>query len=311
MDTVFNDNLEHYLFFVHERHRAHERRAAGQPGPWSDDPTVANRKFCNMFRVIDVGSQFSAKELLGPDQPITREDAHMRAFLYRYTNKPEPFQYFWMEHGRYPLISDLADGTLRDTWYAYRDQGGTFFSGAYTMFVGTENRGMTRLDWAMGLTHDIHHPDGKHHEQFQRVLAADTQQERLAEYTKIPRVGDFMGMQVLVDTGYWHGEPDRENEFAAIGPGSKRGVKRVTDSTDWLGVMRDAQQLLHQLPSPATITLANGAQRKLSLTDVQNTFCEFDKYMRYRNQEAKGRQYRPAHLDRYPQLTNYVPTHWV
>lgn len=307
---TFNEDLEHYLYFVHERHAAHERRAAGEPGPWSEDPTVANRKFCNMFRLVDVGSQFAAHDLLGPDQPITREDAHMRAFLYRYTNKPEPFQYFWLQTGRYPVVADL-EGTLQQVWNQYKAEGGTFFSGAYTMFVGTENKGKTRLEWVMGLTAEIHHPTGKHHAALQRVLAADTQQQRLAEYTTIPRVGDFMGMQVLVDTGYWHGEPDRENEFAAIGPGSKRGVQRITSSRDWLAVLREAQRMLQEYPSPATITLANGAERKLSLTDVQNTFCEFDKYMRYRNQEAKGRQYRPAHLDQYPQLTNYVPTHWA
>src|SRR5690349_21447205 len=101
-----------YLDFVAERHRVWERRQkefSTAPVVWTDDPVLAAFKFTNVFRVLDAGSQFLLKML---NEPISFSEKVFRAFLYRYTNRPEPYVAFHMAFGRYPLRSDAENGDL-------------------------------------------------------------------------------------------------------------------------------------------------------------------------------------------------------
>lgn len=82
MNTVYHD-------FVVARHQIWEKRQLGLPAPWATDPLLNTRKFTNVFRVLDAGTQFVIRELF-PD--TTYQTALMRAFLYRYTNRPEPWE---------------------------------------------------------------------------------------------------------------------------------------------------------------------------------------------------------------------------
>ena len=102
--------IEVYQRFVRERHRVHERRRGGAPAPWSQDEIVARKKFTNVFRVLDYGSQFAVGILNEPG--LSRQEAFARAFLYRYTNLPSAWDAVRDVLGRYPVLQDMADGTL-------------------------------------------------------------------------------------------------------------------------------------------------------------------------------------------------------
>jgi hypothetical protein len=47
-----------YRVMVVERHKIYLARQNNEPQPWTTDPVLRNRKFTNMFRVLDPGSQF-------------------------------------------------------------------------------------------------------------------------------------------------------------------------------------------------------------------------------------------------------------
>ncbi len=67
--------IETYLSFCRERHKIWLKRQAGDPGPWTDDPILATRKFTNVFRILDPGTQFVVQELLPDANPPGRADA--------------------------------------------------------------------------------------------------------------------------------------------------------------------------------------------------------------------------------------------
>lgn len=301
--------LETYLQFVKERHLVWERRYAGQPGPWTDDPVLQRRKFCNVFRAIDHGSQFVIKELLyGDDRTgITTADVFMRSFLYRYTNRPEPWEFFHVMHGRYPLRHDLDSGLLLDTWRAYAANGGTVFGVAYKMFVGQENRGVDRLTWAVRLAEE-YFAEGTAHDTVQRLARCTSLQERLDVLRTIPRCADFMSMQVATDIGYSAHVQGDENETVLHGPGSRKGAGHIVPGAKPVDVIRWLQEEFWSvLPDAPALALPDGREHRLSLMDVQNSLCEFGKYMRYRaNGPARG--YRPAHPGQQPRIM--LPEHW-
>ena len=92
--------MDDFLRFVVERHRIWEQRQAGAPQPWTDDPVLATRKFTNVFRVLDPGTQFLLTDLFEPD--IDPRDTLMRAFLYRHTGRVEIWELLGVMTGQYP-----------------------------------------------------------------------------------------------------------------------------------------------------------------------------------------------------------------
>ena len=104
-----------YLDFVVERHRIWELRQAGAEQPWTDDHILRGKKFTNVFRLLDHGSQYLLSML---QEDLSPRDRLMRAFLYRHTGRPEPWEFFELMHARYPLVADLQ--ATYDTWPQYQ-----------------------------------------------------------------------------------------------------------------------------------------------------------------------------------------------
>jgi len=311
LSTVLPDVLDRYLYFIRERHAVWFNRYHGEPGPWTDDPILASKKFCNMFRVLDWGSQYLGRELLAGEKDP--KEVLFRAFLYRHTNRPEPFEWFEIYQGGVPTTRDLLNGDLSTAWYEFAAAGGKIFSTAYRVNASADSYHLPKYQWVLNSAREYLLP------RIDRILAAESQAERAEILQEIPRVGPFMAMQILTDLGYSEIFPDRENELALIGPGSERGILHLTGDVvpgrsmeDWTGFMRDLQALVVALPDTPRISLPDGRTRALSLTDVQNTLCEFDKYQRYLKKgvpaEAAAAGYRAAHPGGLPAL--YLPTHW-
>lgn len=301
-------NADLYLRFVSERHRAWERRRNGEPAPWSDDPIIQEHKFTNVFRVLDYGSQFLLKQLLyGPDAGVSYADLLMRCFLYRYTNRPEPWEWFYRCHGRYPGTGDLGEhGLLSVTWQRYKRMSNPVFGNAYKMFCGKENAGTDRLTWVLAMV-DTYFSEDSPESIVTPFAEALSQQDRFAVLSSVPRCADFMSMQILTDAGYAGLTPGcTENDFIVPGPGARRGAKHIAPGENPLDVIAWAQGAVD--PS-VVIPLPDGGVRSPSLMDLQNTLCEFGKYMRYYESGSSRGVYKPAHPG--PQTKIALPEHWV
>jgi hypothetical protein len=270
--------LDTYLEFVEERHRVWELRQLGAPGPWTSDPTLATRKFTNVFRVLDPGSQF-VFSLCHPEDDPSPKDALFRLFLYRYTNEPQTWRYLREFHDGFPRYS-TPPLLLVEALQRYRDEGNRVFSGAYVI-LPQPNRPGDKVVQAVELAYRW---VAAHGDDF---LAARSQVARYDILRREYGVGPFMAMQILTDWGYtYHCGEDREGEFVVAGPGAIKGAKA-------LGMTRPLEAIhrchaLIQLGDDVP-TLPGG--RTPSLMDVQNTLCEFSKYVR----GPVARSYRPAH----------------
>lgn len=294
MNSAMADN---YLAFVNERHRIWESRQAGKPQPWTDDPVLASKKFTNVYRALDAGSQFLLKNLLGGDYG----DTIMRCFMYRYTNRPEPWCAFHRAHGRWPTRADLRDGTLRNTWYSYQAGGGRVFGQAYKMFSGAENAGMSRLDWVLAMS-------GRYlagtDSIVPRLTIATTVADRVAVLQTVPRCAGFMSMQIATDIGYSVYARADENSYIVPGPGARIGAAAL-DLSGEAAIMWAHERLQGDGPR---LLAPSGQYRTPSLMDVQNTFCEFGKYVRYTKKGTADRPYSPAHPGVQSPVT--LPAHW-
>jgi hypothetical protein len=286
-----------YLDFVPNRHRVWEARQAGAAQPWTDDPILRTRKFTNVYRALDPGSQFVLTDLAHPAEDPQPMDVLFRCFLYRYTNLPETWRYLREFLDGYPTFGGTPPGLLVEAIHRRRDEVGRVFSGAYVI-LPQPNREGDKVEQAVSLAYRWVENHGRD------FLAASTQDERFAVLRREYGVGPFMAMQILTDWGYTPqcGE-DRENEFVVPGPGCIKGAKFVAPTWPVMETLLWARTLTSTMPEMPVVQ-----GRSPSLMDVQNTFCEFSKYHRYASKPIPVREYVPAHPG--PQPAPVLPAHW-
>lgn len=306
IDDAFN-----FLEFVESRHEVFLRRQAGEPQPWTANPVVASRKFTNVFRVLDYGSQFVLTDLI--EEGLHPRDQLMRLFLYRHTGRVEVWQYLEMMLGRYPNIGDLED--VRELFKQYRgdahvrtrtvdpkspgrktqtDFKRSVFTSAYLVFPQSQVKGTDKLDSIIDLTKRLF----LHGTTWQEFANATDQRGRFEALRKNRGVADFMSMQILTDWGYT--TEFREDDFVVAGPGARKGAAalglKAEEAIEW------AVKSIRDLENPPMV---HG--RLPSYMDAQNCLCEFSKYVRYAEKPLLDKPYTPAH----PGPQNVVlPKHW-
>lgn len=314
-----------FLDFVKARHSAYEARQRGEAAPWSADPIVASRKFTNVFRVLDHGSQFVFR--LAEDDPAP-QDLLMRLFLYRHTGRVEVWEHLHDQLGSWPIIEDLE--MVRAVWKQYRGEASRkirkgvpgsktpldvprvyhtlpVFTSAYLVFPQTAERGTDKLDSIVNLTQRMAATGV-----FRDFLSQHTQQGRFGALCSQKGVADFMSMQILTDWGYvTPGPVDLEDQFVVPGPGALKGAKAIASSWPALKVIEWGAKSLRadwDCPSIMVNDQGVGEYRLPSYMDVQNCLCEFSKYVRFAEKPQPTGTYTPAHPG--PQPTPVLPEHW-
>jgi hypothetical protein len=291
--------MDDFLQFVVERHRIWEKRQAGLPQPWTEDPILASRKFTCVFRVLDPGTQFLLTDLFEPG--LSPRDTLMRAFLYRHTGRIETWQYLDLMLGGYPTVEALED--VRAAWKEYRNAGNKFFTSAYLVFPQSDTPGTDKLDSIINLTQRLFTP-GSPDDVMPSWEVAPTQAVRFNALKRNKGVGDFMSMQVLTDWGYQCGE-DREDDFLIPGPGSIKGAKAVNPNARIGDTVKAVYGALRALPECPRL-----GYRVPSLMDIgSNLLCEYSKYHRYSQGPVADRPYKPAHPG--PQPDPVLPDYYT
>lgn len=296
------DRAMDFLSYVEQRHQVWEKRQAGLPQPWTHDPIVATRKFTNVYRVLDYGSQFLLRDLLESD--LDERNTLMRCFLYRHTNLPSAWEAWHGETGIYPDVACLSD--LEEFWLSHKASGGRIFSGAYMIYPQSAVPGTDKTTSVIELTLRLFSPDSPQ-DIVPDFLAAGTQRERFAVLRRNKGVADFMSMQILTDWGYSRfGEPDAENDMVVPGPGAKRGAKAIDPTARPEETLEWAWRAIQDLD--VSIDLPRGGIRRPSKMDAQNCLCEFSKYVRYTHSPIRQQVYKPDHPG--VALAPVLPEHW-
>ena len=296
-----------YLDFVAARHQIWEKRQVGEPAPWTNNVVLREKKFTNVFRILDPGSQFVLTDLVEGDEvegDLSPRDTLMRLFLYRHTGRIETWRHLEIVGNGYPF-SDHLDETLAD-WKLYRTSTKkAIFTGAYLVYPQSATPGTDKLESIIDLTKRLF-TEGGPEDIVPKFLVAKTQAARFAALRNNKGVADFMSMQILTDWGYSTYGEDTEDAFVVAGPGAIKGAAEIDPNKTALEVIHWAHKELAQLD--IFIQLPKWGKRRPSLMDTQNTLCEFSKYVRYMSRPPTGEPYQPAHPGKQPEPI--LPSHW-
>lgn len=269
---------------------------------WEGKPTksriLTTRKFTNVFRVLDRGSQYLLGLMNLHDDPI---DRLALSYFYRQVNRPDTMNdIIAANEGYVPDASEI----FSEDWYdrvvgpVSDARPGRFLSGAYMILVSPSDPRPTVQK--MRSVFPAARPT------LERVAGIPSLASRVRELQETPGLGPFMAMQIATDMGYCEGEPDQENTFVLAGPGSKRGVGFLLGKE--YATAKEAFDIITSFPVEELPPLPESNGRPASWMDIQNVFCEFSKYARMVDRGDKGA---PKEYTRGEPFPLHIPEQFV
>ena len=124
-----------------------------------------------------------------------------------------------------------------------------------------------------------------------KIIDCKSMKEAFNILKEYPLIGNFMAYQLVTDINYSEVVNFREDEFTIAGPGAIRGIKKCFSNLegatyeDVIKYMYDVQESEFERLK-LKFKYING--RKLQYIDIQNLFCELDKYLRVRRPDLKS-----------------------
>lgn len=276
-EGIIPEEMDTLCRWIQGREAIRIKRLKAYPPPWTDDPLLANYRWCNARRMDDkVSKWLLAWHQQAPEFPI--QERVISATLGRLINWPDSLQGL-----PYPLPYNA------ERWekhlFKQKSRGEKVFTGAYII------NGALGGDKITQVTRMILEPMWKDRKDFpERPTSMQALAEQIAERRGL---GPFIAGQVVADLRWIHPEfdwPDKHT-WAPQGPGSVRGVNRLLGRTakrgqspparEWLDIVRQGYAMAKaRLP----ITF-----RRMELMDFQNCLCEYDKYSRLTKNEGSVR----------------------
>ena len=276
--------FETLLYWIGERHNIYLDRLAGRPKPWTEDPILQQYKFCNVYRELDTVTKWIDQHWRGPMSVIDDDHMWFAMCVARLFNWPDTLQAIG-----YPV--PWRPHEVLGVLHARKQAEEKVFSGAY--IVSTNGRAM---DKATYVVRHVLNPLWA-----QRKTYEPTTEDMLESFhTRLSQangMGSFMSAQIVADLKYVHPLNQAKDwmDFAASGPGSRRGLNRVLGRevrAPW--TEQNWRKALSELHARVLPRLYKLDMPPLHAQDLQNCLCEFDKYMRTANGEGRPRSTYPG-----------------
>lgn len=277
--TVRQPVYDSYWRFAAERQRIFHRRAAGEPGPWTEDAILQRYKFCNSYRASDRVSQYLIRHVIygRAAQDLSAEDTFLRIILFRLFSKESTWEALEEATGgvrRATFDVRLLGEVLEDLRRRQSIYTAAFILCAHDPY-GHRDKHRNHLE----LIDRMFRPRGLGRQLTRAKSLADV----FAVLKEWPMIGDFMGYQLAIDLNYSDHLDFSENSFTRPGPGAVRGLNKVFSD---FGAAKPEQLIMHMVDRQNEEFARLGLDwhdlfgRPLQAIDCQGLFCETDKYSR-------------------------------
>ncbi|MYB40127.1 hypothetical protein F4X86_02550 [Candidatus Saccharibacteria bacterium] len=300
--------FDYFWQYAAERQRVYHLQLTGRKPLFTDNPVISTYRFTNVYRAADRVSQHLINRVQYDDN-WDWPDTFARTMVFKLFNRIDTWRYLVEQLGQ-PRLADLAEQRI-DKALASIAGARPLYNPAYVMPPPRQMEGpkfKRHLDLLRLMIRD---------KAPQLIKGAKTMEEAFNILRAYPSVGDFLAYQFIIDLNYSRHLQFSENEFVVAGPGSLRGLRKcfgratkanAADLIRWTAERQEKEFASRELP------WRDLRGRPMQLIDVQNVFCEVDKYTRLAaprlSRLAPGKRpkqyYRPAG----ERLTAEFPPKW-
>lgn len=287
--VIPNDEvLKYYFYFMQERMNMFWRKIEGQRHrEWTLDPILKTFKFTNVYRATDRVSQYLIRDVIYKDLDLyTPKDVLLRIIVFKIFNKIETWEY--LVQSKIVITIDNFDPHKISELLSIRQLHYPIFSNAYMM---------------TGSHKDYDYLPSKHEKWltmvkkemidggvFDDILCAESMECVFNRLLECSFIGGFLAYQYAIDLNYSPCLNFSENSFVKAGIGAIRGIKKCFASYGlcYEDAIHFIQDNFFELQSKYGYQDFRPLPGHLpTLIDLQNCFCETDKYLRAKMPELK------------------------
>lgn len=276
---VPNDATYRYFFyFIQERMNIFWRKI-NNADQLTDDPILQSYKFTNVYRACDRVSQYLIRNVIYNDlERYTPEDILLRILVFKVFNKIETWEYLNRD-------GEITTNTFNVQKLAesltIRQRTSPIFSNAYMMagchadYIGIPNKHQV---WLQMIKDRFIKGHG-----LRKALSSKSMADIYNQLRDYPLIGDFLAYQYTVDFNYSPYFNFDEDSFVKAGIGAVRGIKKcfISFGNTYEDAIRYTHDHFSELQERYGFTLFRSLPgREPKLIDLQNCFCETDKYLR-------------------------------
>ncbi|KAF5345805.1 hypothetical protein D9756_010887 [Leucocoprinus leucothites] len=281
--------------FAAERKALDDRRRAGGPWPWTEDPILQSYFFCNTFRVLDKQSQYIIREVIekGSQKP---EEVAFRVILYNLFTRIETWELLrdevgpleWAKYNRNKYVAVLREA---------KDAGKPLYTGAF-------QKPAPKFEHSAGyVNHLILLEVFMDNELHKKCISAWNMADVYEWLVSFPSMGEFSTYQLMLNLSYSKVLNFHRNDFVVPGPGASSGLTKMfgksamaaaisanpdfeVEAIRWL---TDNQKYHFERLGLEPPVL--GPQKlPMDVADIEHTLCEVDKYSREAHPSFKGKR---------------------
>lgn len=275
-----------YWYFACERQNIFINRLNGKPFPWTEDSILKNYKFCNSYRVNDRVSQYLLQNVIYTSKTYSKEDTIFRIVLFKIFNKESTWELLEKSLGEIKL-ENFNKTSYSNVLKKAQDMGEKIYNDAYiscaNKVYGYDKKHENHLEliYKMFLEDKL----------AEKIINSKSMEEGFNLLKNYPLIGNFMAYQLITDINYSEAVSFSESEFTVAGPGSERGIRKCFEDIkpytkeEIIKYMYENQEKEFKRLGLNFIKIP---ERKLQLIDIQNIFCELDKYLRAYRPELKS-----------------------
>ena len=275
-----------YWYFAYERQNIFIKKLNNEPYPWTKDPILDKYKFCNSYRINDRVSQYLLKNVIYNGKEYSNKDMLFRIILFKIFNKESTWQL---------LLDNFSDITLN-----------TFNIDKYSKVLENARKNGIKIynDAYISCANKAFGKNSKHDNHLcllDKMFNIDNIDKKIEKCTSMedafnilksyPLVGNFMAYQLVTDINYSDVVNFKEDEFTKAGPGAIRGINKCfIDKGDmnYEDIIKYMYSIQEKEFDRLNLDFKKTNNRKLMLIDIQNIFCELDKYLRVYKPELKS-----------------------
>jgi hypothetical protein len=248
--------------------------------PWTGDNILLNNKFTNVYRSCDRVSQYLIQKVIYTKQRYGEQDVLFRILLFKVFNKIETWEYLEKHLGEISIatfkidyVSHLLSARIAQT---------PIFNSAYLMtgshsdynYLRSKHERWLRMIEIIFIKGDL----------LGEIIKSRSLDDIFLLLKKCPFIGDFLAYQYAIDFNYSDVIDFDENSFVKAGVGAIRGLKKCfIDRSDYSNedlIRYTLDNIGHYRDYYGESNFHNLFGREPKLIDVQNCFCETDKYLR-------------------------------
>lgn len=261
------DPHQRLLHWIRQREQVRIAKTQGKPKPWTEDPIIQSYRFCNVRRMDDRVSMWLHDNWYCPY--FNHANMVIAAVLARHFNQPSTLARIGFPQKEYG--SNYVQSAKAAITVIKKRGEATVFNSAY--IIRADGKFPSKVDMVFDETVQQFVDDPPD-------LNTDSMEMCVEELMHYRNIGSFMAGQIAADLRWGlKGKWADKDKWAAMGPGSKRGINIIHDRAIESPLKQEQfAEELKELMAFLKKALPNSLTSRLEAIDYQNCLCEYSGY---------------------------------